>query len=218
MERPYERNKMYYNSNFQANLASWKVFFVMLSMFVIWQYTITQSHAESSSTKPESHVILPAPIITEQNKQETLALNYQKAKFLSVVDTGDTITHNKTELFCMAKNIYHEAGNQSTLGKFAVAQVTINRTKDPKFAGDVCDVVFAPYQFSWANNHRLRWSHPSESAQWDKSMEVAKEALDGKRIKGMEDALYYHANYVRPGWRHVVRLAQIGAHIFYERA
>ena len=143
---------------------------------------------------------------------------YKNAKFLEVVKTNDKVSYNKNDLLCLAKNIYHEAGNQPTKGKFAVAQVTINRTRDPKFEGTVCQVVMARNQFSWTNNHNLRLSHPSNE-QWNECVRVADAALtEGLRVKGMENALYYHANYVHPHWRHVVRFTQIGAHIFYNRA
>ena len=59
---------------------------------------------------------------------------------------------------CLAKNIYFEARNQSEYGKFAVANVTMNRVKDPRFPNTICDVVFqgprvkkrvGGCQFSW---------------------------------------------------------------------
>ena len=37
------------------------------------------------------------------------------------------------EVNCLALNIYHEARNQPTVGKLAVAQVTMNRVKDVRF-------------------------------------------------------------------------------------
>jgi len=46
-----------------------------------------------------------------------------------------------TQLLCLAKNIYYEAGLESREGMIAVAQVTMNRTEDDKFPKTVCGVV-----------------------------------------------------------------------------
>jgi len=215
-----------YSSQQRLMNESWKVLFAVLSIVFIWQYLQLQPKIESyingpsvvtSKTQQPTQPVVPnpAPAIT---KEQQLYNAYQHAKFLAVVETSEKVHHNKADLFCLAKNIFHEAGNQSEKGKMAVAEVTVNRMKDPKFSGHVCDVVFAANQFSWANNRHLRWSHPS-GEQWDQSMKIAQEVLDqGKRIKGMEHVLYYHADYVHPRWHHVQKLAQIGAHIFYVRS
>ena len=45
------------------------------------------------------------------------------------------------QIECMAKNIYYEAGSEPYEGKLAVAQVTMNRTRNPSFPKSVCEVV-----------------------------------------------------------------------------
>ena len=214
-----------YSSQQRLMNESWKVLFAVLSIVFIWQYLHLQPKIESYIHRPSAVITIqhpnqpvapkPAPVIT---KEQQIHNTYQHAKFLAVVQTPEKVHHNKTDLFCLAKNIFHEAGNQSDKGKLAVAEVTINRMKDPKFSGDVCDVVFATNQFSWANNRNLRWSHPS-GEQWDQSMKIAQEVLDqGKRIKGMEHVLYYHADWMNryPKWAYSkTRVTKIGAHIFY---
>ena len=192
---------------------SWKVTVAVLSVIFIWQYTNLRviNPVRAQETLPPRMVEIKPTMTKEQQAHA----NYQKAKFLSVVNTNEKVSHTKADLLCLAKNIYHEAGNQPVIGKLAVAQVTINRTKDPKFLGGICDVVFANNQFSWTNSRKLKGSHPT-GEQWEQSINVAREALDnGARIKGMEKVLYYHANYCHPKWKHVVRFTQIGAHIFY---
>ena len=42
---------------------------------------------------------------------------------------------------CLARNIFYEAGSESTEGKVAVAMVTINRAQDPRYPQNVCGVV-----------------------------------------------------------------------------
>jgi len=51
---------------------------------------------------------------------------------------------------------------------------------------------------------------------YNESMEVAKKVLlEGFRLPSLTSALYYHADYVRPGWKKE-RITQIGRHIFYK--
>jgi spore germination cell wall hydrolase CwlJ-like protein len=199
---------------------TWKMLLAALSLIFIWQVFTTQSHAGIQfDNLTDSDIIVEKTTQTPaEAQQQTFREKWDNARFLAVVETPEKIRYSQNDLFCMAKNIYHEAGNQSRLGKFAVAQVTINRMKHPDFSGSVCDVVFAPYQFSWANNRRVRWTRPRPNEMWNDSLEVAKEALqEGFRVKGMQNAIFYHANYVNPRWRRVERLTQIGAHIFYTK-
>lgn len=213
---------MFYSQNQKELTKAWTVLIAVLSMSFIWQYLTSSATAEDlPSSKPAAEVAAATPakptLTPEQIEEQRREEAYKKAKFLSVVETSEKVHYNKTDLFCMAKNIYHEAGYEPTLGKYAVAQVTINRMKSPAFGDKVCEVVFEPYQFSWANNHSRRWTHPS-GAGWNEAMRIARDVLEnGKRIKGMDDALFYHATYVRPYWAsRKDRLTRIGLHIFYE--
>ena len=215
---------LYSQSNATIDVAQvWKVLVAALSAILFWQL-INMYTPASLTPSAKAQEVIHANV--EPPKQEPTQTPHQRfmeqwrnAKFLSIVDTPERVSYTQQDLFCLAKNIYHEAGNQSRLGKFAVAQVTINRVKNPLWEDTICGVVFEPYQFSWANNRSVRWTTPRSSETWRESREVAREVLiQGFRVKGMEDAVYYHANYVRPNWRNVDRLVRIGAHIFYERA
>jgi spore germination cell wall hydrolase CwlJ-like protein len=126
------------------------------------------------------------------------------------------------QLKCMTQNIYWEAASEPFEGKVAVAQVTMNRVADGRFAPDVCGVVYQKNvfydrvvcQFSWycEGTHRVRPVHP---ALWKESEEVAKKVLlEGFRLPSMKSALYYHADYVNPQWGKP-RIDKIGRHIFY---
>ena len=198
---------------------TWKVLIVALSIAFGSQYLNTQAIANSNilAINDEQQVSTPKVVQPSKPKEPTLEEIYEAAPFLAVVPTDDRISYNKDDLFCMAKNIYHEAGSEPTLGKYAVAQVTINRIKSPKYKDTVCSVVFEPYQFSWANYHGRRWTTPSGES-WQEAKRIARDVLEnGKRIKGMDDALFYHATYVRPYWAsRKDRLTRIGLHIFYE--
>ena len=116
--------------------------------------------------------------------------------------------------------LYHEAGVESRRGKFAVAQVTLNRLREGRYGNTICKVVHAKAQFSWTLYAKKRNEAP-KGPLWDESRAVAVDVLDkGMRVPSLESATYYHADYIKPPvWsRTVVKIQQIGAHIFYKRA
>jgi spore germination cell wall hydrolase CwlJ-like protein len=126
------------------------------------------------------------------------------------------------ELDCLARNIYFESASEPFEGKVAVAQVTMNRVASGNFASSVCGVVYQKNvfydrvvcQFSWycASPATLKVKAPQ---LYNESYEVAKKVLlEGFRLPGLKDAMYYHADYVNPGWRKE-KVAKIGRHIFY---
>lgn len=126
------------------------------------------------------------------------------------------------QLACLAKNIYHEAGWEPFEGKVAVAQVTMNRTQSGQFPDDICQTIYQKNvvyskvicQFSWACDRETS-VRPVNKAAYNESMEVAKKVLlEGFRLPGLVEAMYYHADYINPGWRRQ-KIAHIGHHIFY---
>ena len=46
------------------------------------------------------------------------------------------------DIFCLAKNIYFEAGNQPVAGKVAVSLVVLNRVEHHAYPDNVCDVIY----------------------------------------------------------------------------
>lgn len=128
------------------------------------------------------------------------------------------------QLSCLAKNIYHEAGAEPFEGKVAVAQVTLNRANsEGKFPGDVCHVIYQKNlfydkvlcQFSWVCDRDVLFK-PKNPEVYQESLEVAKKVLlEGFRLPSLTEALYFHADYINPGWKRE-RVAKIGRHIFYK--
>lgn len=149
-------------------------------------------------------------------------------KRLSSVEEVEASQHTlkvrDRQLTCLANNIYHEAGAEPFEGKVAVAQVTINRANsDGKFPTDICKVVYQKNvfydkvlcQFSWICDRSGKFV-PKHKDIYEESMEVAKRVLlEGFRLPSLKDALYFHADYVNPGWKKQ-RVAKIGRHIFYK--
>jgi len=133
-----------------------------------------------------------------------------------------TAAEQTRQLECLTRNIYWEAANEPFEGKVAVAQVTLNRMRSGKFPDSVCGVVYQKNvfyervvcQFSWycEGNHKVKAIH---KPMWLESEEVAKKVLlEGFRLPSLQKALYYHADYVNPGWQ-LPKIEKIGRHIFY---
>lgn len=133
-----------------------------------------------------------------------------------------TAAERTRQLECLTRNIYWEAANEPFEGKVAVAQVTMNRLESGKFPSSLCGVVYQKNvfyekvvcQFSWycEGAHKMK---PVNHPLWRESEEVAKKVLlEGFRLPSLKDALFYHADYVNPGWK-LPRIEKIGRHIFY---
>lgn len=138
-------------------------------------------------------------------------------KLDSIINTGETVAYTKHDLDCLTKNIYYEAGVEPIEGKFAVANVTLNRLKTGYWGNTVCKVVYAKAQFSWTLKKKLPTPNPD---LWEESQRVARNSLNGYRVSGLGKSLFYHANYITtPNWaedRHYI--TQIGQHLFYKKA
>jgi spore germination cell wall hydrolase CwlJ-like protein len=147
------------------------------------------------------------------------ALPTAGASAIQVEQTNRTVDHEELDLFCLAKNIFHEAGVEDELGMFAVAQVTINRVRNPDYPDNICDVVMQPSQFSWANDRTRRWTHPA-GPKWELSKQIARKVIkEGYRVPALQAAVFYHADYVSPDWKDPnAVIAQVGTHIFYTTA
>jgi spore germination cell wall hydrolase CwlJ-like protein len=121
---------------------------------------------------------------------------------------------------CMSQAVYYEAGFESAQGRRAVAQVVINRLRHAGYPKSICGVVYqgagrvTGCQFSFTCDGSL--SRPVNPAAWAEAQAVARQALSGAVEPSVGVSTHYHADYVSPYWAPtLVKLAQIGAHIFY---
>lgn len=145
------------------------------------------------------------------------------SKYEAADSSQITAEVRERQLGCLAKNIYYEAGSEPFEGKVAVAQVTLNRTESGQFPEDICKTIYQKNiiyekvicQFSWTCDRESRVK-PVHKANYEESMEVAKKVLlEGFRLPSLTDAMYYHADYINPGWKRQ-KVAKIGRHIFYK--
>ena len=131
-------------------------------------------------------------------------------------------------LTCLALNVYHESKNQSIIGQYAVAQVTLNRVKDERFPNNICDVGKQGLTYKWnpsipiRNKCQFSWycdgksDVPKEKDAWDTAMMVANHVFYRKVDDLVDGATHYHAHYVQPRWAETkTSIIRIDDHIFY---
>lgn len=121
---------------------------------------------------------------------------------------------------CMTAAIAYEAGYEPLAGREAVAQVILNRLREPRFPKTVCGVVFegsqrrTGCQFTFTCDGSLMRRLRSEVV--DAARVTAVSVLDGLTPDRVRGATHYHANYVNPYWASTGQMtARIGAHLFY---
>ena len=148
-------------------------------------------------------VYLTVAIIVGVVAQRATAYKLDNLKEARVSASPITAQVRQTQLDCLARNIYYEAGYEPFEGKVAVAQVTINRV----YERVLC-------QFSWYCD-KASFKKPMNGPVYYESMEVAKKVLlEGFRLPSIKNALYFHGDYVNPKWGKKP-VAKIGRHIFY---
>ena len=173
--------------------------------------------------------VSPRAPIFNNNKIPTPSLDIP-SRHRDYNKSADLVLTDPQELECMTNNIYFEAALESTAGKLAVAQVTMNRVKSSRYPNTVCTVVKQGRhyengfpvrdrcQFSWYCDGKL--DIPSMGKMWGQSREVAVYVLKNTQLLDITDgATHYHADYIdSPRWASVKdRTMQIDTHIFYNK-
>jgi N-acetylmuramoyl-L-alanine amidase len=118
------------------------------------------------------------------------------------------------ELECLAVGVYFESKSEPLAGQLAVGQVIANRAHSGgRFPSTYCGVLFQRGQFSFVRGKSLP-SVPRASRQWQNAVAIAKIVDQDLKDSAANNALFFHAKRVSPGWR-LKRVAAIGNHVFY---
>ncbi|EJL51549.1 cell wall hydrolyses involved in spore germination [Rhizobium sp. CF122] len=122
---------------------------------------------------------------------------------------------------CLASGIYFEARGETVKGQAAVAQVILNRVRNPAYPKTICGVVYQ--NEDWRN--RCQFSFACDNVKdrvnsqyhWRIAREVAMAVTAGKIwLPQVGSATHYHAVYVRPKWAKTMeKVGRIGLHVFY---
>ncbi len=119
------------------------------------------------------------------------------------------------EAECLATAVYFESRGEPLEGQLAVAEVVLNRARSGRYPTSWCGVVKQRAQFSFVRHGRFpRVDANSES--WRNATAIARIAAQRMTTRLPDDVLWYHADYVAPGWSNRLNKVQkIGAHVFY---
>src|SRR6185437_16274691 len=92
------------------------------------------------------------------------------------------------DLQCLAENVYYEARGEPLDGQYAVAEVTLNRTRALHFPHTICEVVHEARwdparrrmiaDFSWTE---LGEQYPADGIAWKQALKVANAAYEEVR-------------------------------------
>jgi N-acetylmuramoyl-L-alanine amidase len=119
-------------------------------------------------------------------------------------------------LLLLAATLQLEAGCQSYMGKFAVAQVIMERVADSRWPNTIEGVILQKGQFScWNGKSKAEiWNACSAPKAFDKySYDIAFACLDGI-IRGNGYNHYFNPKLSSPKWAEGVEGVDIGDHRF----
>ena len=173
----------------------------------------------------------PAPDYARESPFDSiLREKKEQGRFIPDVGPGDhawvatalpAVVFTAAEQKCLTAGIYFEARGESLKGQAAVAQVILNRVRNPTYPDTVCGVVYQ--NKGWRN--RCQFSFACDRIpdlvlapwHWKTAKEIAMAVTAGKIwLEEVGSATHYHATYVRPGWaRSMKRMGKIGLHVFY---
>jgi spore germination cell wall hydrolase CwlJ-like protein len=122
---------------------------------------------------------------------------------------------------CLAAGIYFEARGESVKGQAAVAQVILNRVRNPAYPKSICGVVYQNEK--WRNRCQFSFAcdgikdRVASREHYEMAEEVALAVTAGKIwLPEVGSSTHYHTTYVSPRWaRTMEKMKRIGQHIFY---
>ena len=176
----------------------------------------------SAYANPDQDKSLSAPFTALLNRPMAIGKD-GKPDHWWVMNKIPNNARSATEQKCLATAIYFEARGESVQGELAVAQVVINRLKNPAYPNTVCGVVYQnkdmrnACQFSFACDgipDRI-----TDATSWARAQMLAKRVLneDNWWNADVGSSTHYHANYVKPRWAKTMKKMQkVGHHIFYK--
>jgi spore germination cell wall hydrolase CwlJ-like protein len=128
---------------------------------------------------------------------------------------------SKGEQHCLTAGIYFEARGEPVRGQAAVAQVILNRVKNPAYPNSICGVVYQNKE--WRNRCQFSFAcdkikdRVKDPERWQTASYVARETTHGRIwLTEVGSSTHYHATYVKPRWaRAMQKVGRIGLHVFY---
>ena len=196
---------------------------VLLASIYTQNVTVENNLAAINTSLTETNILLK-----KQNEERLLDSQQQQVDKLKLKTAS---VKDKTQIICLAQNMYHEARGQSTAGIKAVALVTINRSKSGRFPKTICGVVNQTTLVKQDDPQQptkkvcqFEWRCAEETAKivdktsYNRIYSLATSVyMHYNRVNDITGgALYFHNTSVSPDWKNLVRTIQIEDHIFYK--
>lgn len=174
-----------------------------------------------ASDEPEIQRSPFAAVLNEQSVPLNLIPKLSKNDHKWAAEPLPKSTFSSKQQKCLAEGIYFEARGEPVKGQAAVAQVILNRVRNPTYPNSVCGVVYQNKH--WRNRCQFSFAcdnikdRTSDKERWSTAKFVARETSHGRIWqKQVGSSTHYHAAYVNPKWaRKMKRVGRIGLHIFY---
>jgi spore germination cell wall hydrolase CwlJ-like protein len=130
-------------------------------------------------------------------------------------------SYSAREQTCLATGIYFEARGESEEGQAAVAQVILNRVRNPTYPKTICGVVYQ--NKSWRNRCQFSFACDAQKDKilnkraYARAKDVADKVTRGEIwLAAVGSSTHYHATYVAPRWAKAMeKVDKIGRHVFY---
>jgi len=172
----------------------------------------------------------PAPDYSRQSPFDSILTEKDSGRFVPEIGPRDHAwaasvlapsVFSAREQQCLASGIYFEARGESVKGQAAVAQVILNRVRNPAYPKTICGVVYQ--NEDWRNRCQFSFAcdaikdRVNSEYHWRVARDVAMAVTAGKIwLPQVGSATHYHAVYVRPKWaRTMEKVGRIGLHVFY---
>ena len=172
--------------------------------------------AAATATEPDAPRFFAEEVVQPLPAEESLEARVRQAtslhELVGDMPVADTLS---PDMKCLAQAVYFEARGEPLTGQLAVARVVINRAGSGLYPADYCSVVTQRAQFSFVKGGRIPPADETSPA-WLRAKAIAQVAHQDLWECEADDALYFHATYVRPGWaRRKTQVARIDTHVFY---
>lgn len=177
----------------------------------------TNAHAHPSKTQAQKPKPTPKFIKAGKKAKPTVAKKVQHKKLPPTYKSTERVHLSAKDMACLTRNVYYESRGEPYAGRLAIAQVTGTRVEARQWGRSICNVVYAPIQFSWTSDPSKRYKSP-RNAEWLSSERIVQDYAQGIRVKGLENATHFHAvSLGRPSWtRRLKPVMTVGNHVFYD--
>lgn len=198
-----------------------KILGICLTFIFIVDISIQRSVADTLS----NFAIKTSVAVHALESQNNIALNKgieirEDTNSGIVIKRRNSTNSLESEERCLATAMYYEARGESRKGKWAIADLTLSRVGNPGFPDTICGVVKQRGQYTRAAR-RGKTPKPRNSKDqeaWRECIEIAKKAIKNPNQVLPENALYFHADHIRPfSPSKYKRVAWIDDHMFYAK-